>query len=72
LSKFVIRGNVEQVCAGLKATFDAQDAKFKADLDAIFKPVPATNAPPRAPAASTSPAANRWPLGTNRGGRFAR
>jgi hypothetical protein len=77
LSKFFIQGDCKDVCAGLKATLDAQDANFKAQLAAAVKLTlpPPKSAPAPAPAKvaqAAKPAA--WSgesLGTNRSRRFS-
>jgi hypothetical protein len=79
LSKFFIQGNCKDVCAGLKATLDAQYANFKAQLNAAVKLAPPSE---RAPVAAPAPAPAQiaraakpaaWSgnsLGTNRSRRF--
>jgi hypothetical protein len=71
LTKFVITGdNGDEVRAKLKAHLDAQDAGFKASLNAMFKPAPV---PAAAVAPVAKPPAARWSaLGTNRDRRFVR
>ena len=53
MSKFFIQGDCKDVCAGLKATLDAQYANFKAQLNAVVKLAPS---PERAPVAAPAPA----------------
>ena len=77
MTKFIIQGDVKQACAGLKATLDAQDASFKAQLNAAVKlaPPPQKRAPAPAPM-QVAPVAKPAPwagtsLGTNRNRRFS-
>jgi hypothetical protein len=78
LSNFFIKGDCNEVCAGLKATLDAQDANFKAQLAAAVKLAPP---PQRAPVTAPAPKQqapavkpSAWTgksLGTNRSRRFS-
>lgn len=75
MTKFVIQGNIDQVRVGLKSALDAQDANFKANMSALFKPAPPMQpvqraTPPAAPA-HTPPAAGKFTLGSNRNRRFS-
>lgn len=56
MSKYVLKGNFEEVSAKLKTDFEAGEAQFNASLNAMFKPAakPAASAP-----ASTTPAAEK-------------
>jgi hypothetical protein len=67
MAKFFIQGNLADVCAGLKTTLDAQDANFKAQLNAVVKLAP----PPAKSAPAVKPSGGKGSLlGTNRNRRF--
>ncbi len=66
MPSFTFTGDFDEVSAKLKATFEASDANFNANLDALFNP-----APPKKPVAPAAPASTantsaEWSLGTNR------
>ncbi|MBI4367697.1 MAG: hypothetical protein HY543_12880 [Deltaproteobacteria bacterium] len=62
LPAFVIKGDFEEASAKLKATLDANDARFNANLQTMFKPPPPKDKP-AAPAARTTDA---WGTSTSR------
>ena len=64
LKGFIITGDCDEASAKLKATLDANDARFKASLDAMFKAPP----PPHAPgtAGTAGQASSGWSQGTSR------
>ncbi len=75
MTKFFIQGNVTDACAGLKKTLDAQDANFKAQLNAVVKVAPPLQrvfSPLQAKATSPlkPPPGTGTLLGTNRSRRF--
>jgi hypothetical protein len=75
MAKFFIQGNLADVCAGLKTTLDAQDANFKAQLNAVVKLAPppqrVTAPPPAKSAPAVKPSGGKGSLlGTNRNRRF--
>jgi hypothetical protein len=69
---FVIRGNADELSARLKSELEARDARFKASLEALFKPAPPSPepAPPcdqpvsaaQAPSSGGSHETSRGPL----------
>lgn len=61
MTAFNITGNFDEVRAKLKATLDANDARFNANLKALFKPPPSRK--PAAPAAE-SHTSTGWALST--------
>lgn len=72
LAAFIITGNSDDASAKLKATLEASDTRFNADLEALFKsksksppPPPSTPRTPAAPAAGGHASAG-WTLDTNR------
>jgi len=71
LTKFVIKGDVKEAMAGLKATLDAQDANFKASMNSTFKPAPPPQRAAAAPAAQPA-APSGFALGKTRSDRFSR
>jgi hypothetical protein len=69
LTKFRIKGTGDDARAALQAEFNARNAAFEADLNALFKSPPqatVTAVPPK-PAAVT-----QWALGTDRDRRHKR
>ena len=55
MASYIIRGNCDEVCAKLKNTLEEQDAGFKANLNAMFKPGrPPARKPMPAPSASSA------------------
>ena len=52
MANFTIKGDGDEVAAQLKAKFDADDAQFNAQLDAMFK---TTSAPPKQQPAAATP-----------------
>jgi hypothetical protein len=71
LTKFVIKGDVQEACATLKAPLDAQDSNFKASMNSMFKPAPP---PHRADGAAGKPRAGNpgFVLGKTPSDRFGR
>jgi hypothetical protein len=61
LTAFIITGDCDEASAKLKAALEASDARFNANLEALFKSPP----PPAAPAAGPHASAG-WALATNR------
>jgi hypothetical protein len=76
LTKFVIKGTDDKAREALKTSLQAQNAKFEAGLNALFKspaPVTVTAAPaakaPAQPVAQQSARAG-WSLDTDRNRKF--
>lgn len=76
MTKFVIKGTDDKAREALKTSLDAQNAKFEAGLNALFKsPAPMTvTAMPaaKAPAqpVAQQPARAGWSLDTDRNRKF--
>jgi hypothetical protein len=76
LTKFVIKGTDDKAREVLKTSLDAQNAKFEAGLNALFKspaPVTIVAAPAaKAPAqrVAEQSARNGWSLDTDRNRKF--
>lgn len=76
LTKFVIKGTDDKACEALKASLQAQNAKFEAGLNALFKsPAPVTVTAVPAAKAPAQPVARQsaragWSLDTDRSRRF--
>lgn len=69
MSKFSIKGTGDDARAALQAQFDARNAAFEADLNALMR------SPPRATVTEQpvkSPAVTQWALGTDRDRRHKR
>jgi hypothetical protein len=54
LTTFKLTGNCDDMCAQLKADFEAREAQFKANLQAVLKP------PAPSPAAKPQNASADW------------
>lgn len=59
-------GDANDVCARVKATLDAQDARFNANFEAIFKPAAPQRAPAPAAAAAAAQVSGKCTLSTRR------
>jgi hypothetical protein len=66
LNKRAATGDANDVCARVKATLDAQDARFNANFEAIFKPAAPRHAPAPAPATAASQVSGKCLLSTRR------
>lgn len=69
MSKFSIKGTGDDARAALQGEFNARNAAFEADLNALFK------SPPQATVTevpSKQPTVTQWALGTDRDRRHKR